>query len=417
MRNVFDQYEQPENQLTHALVSALHNDRALIRPFLRFLGAKDIPSLKQICLGQQEVPGGEADYQKVGVESLPDACFYDDDGWAVLIESKVQAGTSSRQLALHRKTAQRYGYEEAQVVLITVDIPKRQLPPGVTVRQWREVYKLFRRRAPRSSWARHFVDYMQVFESNMNAQGYDIRGTLTMFDGFRFDEQQPYTYREGKRLIRLIRQEFLKKPRLIRDLGIDPEGSGRSSITQGPEGGVWDFIPLKEARGSAFTAYPHLTMAIRPTEAAAAVTVPHQLRGSIKTKLKKLSPDGFHQLLTMIERRLRPVVGKAPGTQPMLYVHQRHYKSRRAEGITDGRIDVDLRTVVEGEHTALKHQPMWLQAIYGILINKRTNIQTGIEVHFPYSCRAMNGPEALDVMADAWLAMKPLLDFVLAKQR
>ena len=35
MRNVFDQYSQPENRLTHALMTALHEDRGLLALFLR----------------------------------------------------------------------------------------------------------------------------------------------------------------------------------------------------------------------------------------------------------------------------------------------------------------------------------------------------------------------------------------------
>lgn len=35
MRNVFDQYDQPENRVTHALMSALHEDAKLLKAFLR----------------------------------------------------------------------------------------------------------------------------------------------------------------------------------------------------------------------------------------------------------------------------------------------------------------------------------------------------------------------------------------------
>ncbi len=34
MRNVFDQYGQPENRLTHALATCLHEDRAFLGEFL-----------------------------------------------------------------------------------------------------------------------------------------------------------------------------------------------------------------------------------------------------------------------------------------------------------------------------------------------------------------------------------------------
>ena len=415
MRNIFDQYEQPENRLTHALVSTLHNDRALIRPFLRFLGAKRIPPLKYIHLGEQESPGGEADYQKDGKEGLPDACFYDDDSWAVLVECKVQAGVSGRQLARHHKTAQRFGYDEPQLALIAVDVPGKRLPPGVTVRQWRDVYQWFRKRNGRS-WARDFAGYMHVFESKMIAQKYDIRGTQTMFDGFRFNEQEPYTYREGKRLMRLLRQEFAKRRRLINDLGMDPNAKGRTALTRDRDGGVWDFMSLEVARDSVFTAYPHLTMVVRPTEAVTAMTVPNGLRGGIKNKLKHQGKEEFGRLLAVIEKRVRPVLRKAPGAQPMIYAHQRHYRSQKSRPVHDGRLEVDLRTLVPGDRS-LRHQPMWLEALYELLTNKRTNIQMGIEVHLPYTAKVMRSPGALDVMVEAWVAMKPLLDFVLARPR
>lgn len=35
VRNVFDQYDQPENRVTHALMSALHTDRNLLDAFLK----------------------------------------------------------------------------------------------------------------------------------------------------------------------------------------------------------------------------------------------------------------------------------------------------------------------------------------------------------------------------------------------
>ena len=101
MRNVFDQYDQPENRLTHALVSTLENDKNLLRPFLYWLQVKNIPSLKNLRIGQQHIPGQVEDHEKEGQDGIPDACIYDDESWAVLIESKIQAKPSLRQLYRH----------------------------------------------------------------------------------------------------------------------------------------------------------------------------------------------------------------------------------------------------------------------------------------------------------------------------
>ncbi len=48
----------------------------------------------------------------------------------------------------------------------------------------------------------------------MIARDYAIRGTITMFDGICFDEDNPYTHAEAKRLIRLLGDELQSRPEL-----------------------------------------------------------------------------------------------------------------------------------------------------------------------------------------------------------
>lgn len=127
VRNVFDQYDQAENKLTHALISTLYNDRKLIRPFLKWLKIKNIPSLKVIELGVQQLPGDGSQTAQVKQNSVPDAYFCNNDTWAVIVESKVQASVSLNQLRRHQKKAIRHGYEDIYVVLITVGPPKNYL--------------------------------------------------------------------------------------------------------------------------------------------------------------------------------------------------------------------------------------------------------------------------------------------------
>jgi hypothetical protein len=64
---------------------------------------------------------------------------------------------------------------------------------------------------------------MQTFEQKMVAQDYEIRGTITVFDGLKFDDQSPYTYREAKRLIRLL-GDSLQARKDLQNLGVDPGG-------------------------------------------------------------------------------------------------------------------------------------------------------------------------------------------------
>ena len=415
MRNIYDQYEQPENKLTHALVCTLSNEPKLIRAFLKWLKVDKIPHLKDIQIGIQQSPGQEAVEEKEGMEGLPDMCFFDNNGWAILVECKVQSKVSISQLNRHRKTAARYGYELPFMVVIAVEPPKRSLPDRSHFVYWKDLYRWFSKKTDYSIWAKHFIEYLRVFEAKMLAQDYNIRGTLTMFDGFKFNDKNPYTYSEGKRLIKLLGEEFRKNKRLMRELGLDSNGKGRGAITRGEDGGVWDFIPLLKARNATlFTEYPHATMGIRPKWTAVAVTIPNGIRGGIKGHLREIGKDVFCDLLSSIEQRLRRVLKAAPNSQPIFYLVQRHYKSQRSSPIVDGRMDVDLRTALKSG-IKLKHQPMWFESIYNILINKKTNIQWGIDVRFYHTDKVMQSQKALKIMSDAWIAMKPLIDFATGK--
>jgi hypothetical protein len=71
LRNIFDQYEQPENRLTHALVSVLDHDRTLLSPFLAWLGVENVPSKHFLRLTQQQVPGVVADDAETAIAKIP----------------------------------------------------------------------------------------------------------------------------------------------------------------------------------------------------------------------------------------------------------------------------------------------------------------------------------------------------------
>jgi len=412
LRNIFDQYDQQENKLTHALMSTLDHEPNLIRPFLRFLKISSIPPLKFIEIGIQGLPGQEQLLNQENQGSVPDAYFCDKESWAVIIESKVQAGISNKQLIRHKQKAINYGYINSVVVVIAVNPPAIQLSEVIYV-TWKSVYKWFVAKTSESPWAGYFVDYMEIYESKMLAQNYNIKGTLTMFSGFHFTKDAPYTYREGKRLIKVLGQEFRTNKRLVDGLGIDPEREGRPAITQEENGGVWDFIYLKKAASKNFTSYPHATIGIRPTNVCVAITIPNAIKGGVKTKLKNKRIDSFYALLEKIERNLHTSIGNVPDAKPLIYLDQKYFKSQRSQARTDGIIKVDLRTLVNKADNGLKHQPMWTEAIYNLLTNKKTNMQFGVEVEIPFSAPCMKSEKAIDVMVDAWIALKPIIEFIM----
>ncbi len=414
VRNIYDQYTQPENRLTHALVSTLSHDRSLMVPFLKWAGAKDIPRVTSLRITEQQVPGQlvTGDEDEAERKGLPDACIFDDEGWSLVIEAKVASKVSRDQLERHVRTVKRYGFGKPYLLVIAVDPPAGRSMNICEHRQWREVYAWFRQHAGGSAWARAFVEYIEVFESRMIAADYSIRGTLTMFDGLRFDDENPYNQREGKRLIRLLGDELQKRKELHK-IGADPKGARRSAITGRNADRVWDFIRLKSASTAKnHTAFPHLTIGLGPDNASATVTIPNGVKGGFRTRLKEMGLDGFSDQIVEIERRSRKVQQRSIGSTCVAFALQRHYRSQRSVPTTDGSLKFDLRTAVRGSAGGVKYQPHWIEAVYALLTEKRSNIQFSIGMHFSYECPVVRSAKAVDLFVDSWVAISPILDVV-----
>jgi hypothetical protein len=100
-------------------------------------------------------------------------------------------------------------------------------------------------------WVKRLRSYLRDAEvrlANTPYQGttpYLTEGTLTMFDGFRFSPKNPYTYGEGKRLLKLAMAE-LRKDRSLKALGTDPQAPGRAAITGRSGDSVWDYLSLSD---------------------------------------------------------------------------------------------------------------------------------------------------------------------------
>ena len=111
-----------------------------------------------------------------------------------------------------------------------------------------------------SPWARRLVDYFNVAEAKMTSEEYLKEGTITEFSGISFD---PYTYLEGKRVLRLLTQKIRRNAKFIKKMRLDP-ASGRKSITE--QRRIWDFIsflPPKGGRLEVHSKFPHCTVCHR----------------------------------------------------------------------------------------------------------------------------------------------------------
>jgi hypothetical protein len=412
MRNIFDQYTSAENRITHALMTALALDRKLLASFLRELVVVHAPvPAAKLDLREQSFPGGdefnEADLQRRG---MPDGWIYDEDsGWCVIIETKVLVPLRAAQVESHRRRAIQRGFRTVKPVVI-VPIVSMALPTDVTVLEWRRVYAWLKRHAAASTWAARAAEYLEIAEAKLIEKEIFVEGALTKFAGFPFGSHHPYSYPEAKRLLKLAREELRARRDLREALRMNPAVDGRGMIKGRNADAVWDFLSLSSASDAkTFTKYPHLTLDVASDAVEAMVTIPHNVNTTVKRAIRGLAEGGFREMTQDILKNLRPLLRSHNNATPWFRGVQRRYPRRSAPAFVDARIDFDLRTAIP-LGGAPKEQPNWLSAAFSSFVDKRgANYQIQLGVVFPYAhCPALRSPDAIGMIAEAWLAFKPL---------
>lgn len=413
MRNIFDQYTQPENRVTHALMTALDEDRTLFGLFLQELVKVKAPvNPRKLSVLEQQYPGEEEPSEdELERRGIPDGWIYDDNGWCVFIETKVMAKLTADQIRRHRRTAERRGFDRITAVAITPGTPT-SLPPDTVLLEWRTIYAWLRRHRATSDWAARAADYLEVAEAKLVDTQQFVEDTLTQFSGFSFGHDHPFTYLEGKRVLGLALRELRGNRELRNVLGMNPKAPGRPAITGRQGDAVWDFLSLSSAsKDENFTKYPHLTLGIVASAIEAVVTVPNSVNSRMRRNLINLGEKGFEELTRDILANLKPLLRRHKGATPWFRGVQRRYPSQRARPFIDARIDFDLRTVVPSGGPP-KAQPRWLSAAYGAFADKKgANYQIQMGVIFRYErCPELNQEDALELVAASWLACKPLIE-------
>ena len=414
MRNIFDQYESPENRLTHALACCLSEDRRLLRRFIQWTAYRQPKKDAQLSVVEQHVPGQPVrDSDEADRLGLPDMWIHDDENWSLIVESKVASPVNAAQLHGHLRTARRNGFENFTLLVISPQKPTRRLS-GLRYTTWTEVFRWMRREAGTSEWALRFADYIQIAEEQMAANGYLGDKTLTEFDGIHFDDTNPYSYREAKRVLRPLMTELRKRKDLIR-LGMDPKGEGKHAIRGRAEGAVWDFIPLKTGLGQGHTRHPHLTIAIQDRRLLAVVILPNGVPAGYRRNLIGLGIDGLRELVAEVEKGITRAVSAIDGAYPWIEIVQRRYPSLSSPPIHDARLEFNVRTAVPRQKSKVRPQPQWLEAAYNALANKRSNLQLAIGASVPYGSKLVQSRKVIDMIAAVWLACHPWVRQVLGE--
>lgn len=419
MRNIFDQYNGPENRLSHALACCLDRDSKLLRQFVVWTTSRRRLSWKKLKVLEQHVPGqpieiSESDDEKIIEQiGLPDLWIHAENGWSLLIENKVKSTILTSQLERHRRTAEKNGFVDIDLLVLAPTLPTRQLS-GIRLKSWSEVYCWMRRQAAQrdSRWAACFADYLEVAEARMIAQGYLTEGTLTEFDGIPFGVDRPYNYLEAKRVLRLAVDELRKRADL-KKMGMDEKGKGRPAITGRRGASVWDFIPLKAARGKNFTQFPHLTLSIQTDRFLVVVSLPNGVPGRMRQNLTAAGSGEFIKLVRQVATGVTQAIRKVKGAFPFVEVVQRRYPFQNSAPIYDARIEFNLRTAIPDNQSRVKSQPQWLEAGFEALKKKRSNLQFAIGAVLPYGPQELRNRSVLDIVAGVWLGCRPWIDRIL----
>ena len=405
MRNIFDQYSQPENRVTHALMTALNEDRKLLDSFLTDI-ARHIPPKNgdSLHITEQSYPGSAAsdgiDENEIERRGIPDAWITAGEDWCLVIENKVLSTPSDDQLRRHRGIARRLGFTMPKLLLLTVRPPGKNLPDDIEVVPWSAIYTWLQGQTVWSKWAQRLTDYLEVMEARMIDREQMESGILTAFNGFRFGEDNSFNDLEAKRVLRLAMAELRQRTDLPAEIGVDPALPGRGAIKK-----AWDFLAFaRDADGQNFTAYPHLTLGIGPDDVAAMVTLPNSAREAWRC-LSNLGEDGFKNAVNEVLEKMRPLLSQCPGMEPRLRIYQRHWPKRSVPPQTDARLDIDLRTYGNKDGDKIKFQSEWVEAVFTILKSKKSNIEMQVGAVFPYrTCKAIQEPKALDFVAVTWIA-------------
>ena len=419
MRNIFDQYSQPENRVTHALMTALNEDRTLLDAFLKDI-AKHIPPKKigPLSITEQSYPGSVVsdgiDEDEIERRGIPDAWITTDEDWCLIIENKVLGAPSDDQLRRHRGIARRLGFTMPKLLLLTVRPPGKNLPDDIEVVPWSAIYTWLQGHTARSAWAQRLTDYLEVLEARMTDREQMASGTLTAFNGFRFGGDNPFNELEGKRVLGLAMDALRGRTDLPFAIGVDPKLPGRGAIK-----GAWDFLAFaRDAGGKKFTAYPHLSLGIGPDDVGAMVTLPDKAEKTWR-RLRNLDEEDFKGVVDEVLEKMRPLLSQCPGMEPCLSIYQRHWpKGQSGPSQTDASLDIDLRTHGNKDGDKTKFQPEWIKAVFALLKNKKSNIEMQVGAKFPYrTCKAIQEPKALDFVAAAWIACKPYIRIINDEER
>ena len=299
MRNIFDQYSQPENRLTHALIPSLNEDKKLLSSFLKKFCKNYFTNVSSLKIDQQTLPGLKSlqlsDDKKKG---LPDGVIYNDEK-CLIIECKINLELTEDQLVRHERTVKRKGFDQTFGLTITKDsISNINLKNWLHI-TWKEIYNWAYVEKSKSNWSNKLLDYLNVAENKMVEDEYLTEGSITEFNGIHFDNENEYSHLEAKRLLKLLMNKIKKNKTLARELNINLSGKSRGGIKK--EIVLWDYLTFNyNSKVLSFTDEPHLTVAMGQRYVEGHLTIPYRIKGKTKKNFYKMTWEEFNEIIYQI---------------------------------------------------------------------------------------------------------------------
>lgn len=419
VRNIFDQYHQAENRLTHALVHVLANDGALTKKFVQFATGHNVPAGIDLSVSCQLLPGEpialveEEDYAER--RGLPDAWIYDaESGFAVVIECKLTSPLTKDQLLRHLRTSRSRGFPDAYLLVITTD---EVVPRAVSTlsgerasfRGWPAIFEFFKGHDTRL--AHEFTSYLGIMEGQLMAQGHHVP-PLTKFTGVPFTRDHPFNEPEARVVLRALMRDV--RPRLAQSRVLPPIDSNvrRDSLS-----GAWDVVGFAFASGANFTAVPHITVDLAPEGTWIQLTLPNAAHPKYWRRVREASQDQLAEVFARVNERIKPIAREVRHgiREPRLVLDllQRHFYTRR-DAVHDAEMFFDIEALgfdADPLGASVKQVPAWLTAIHALLGQSgRANFQLELQARFPLLDGSVcHQTSFVDVLVQSAEAFEPFL--------
>jgi hypothetical protein len=203
VRNIFDQYQHPENRLTHAFFTSLDRDRELLKDFLRLFVKTEHANAGSLEISVQAFPGTpELEENQVGGRGVPDAWVHNAEDWCLVVESKINAILSIDQVNRHVGVARSHGFSRVTALVITAHAEPLSLGDTAISTTWTRLYRWLN--SHNGFWARECADYFETLEARMIVDDKFPSGILTEFTGFKFEKPTDFSYFEARRVLKLV---------------------------------------------------------------------------------------------------------------------------------------------------------------------------------------------------------------------